>query len=121
MTVDLIILGEMTADALCRSLFSDFLGIFGHDTEGTCLPAEPAFPCGDDNNNTTTTTLADLDWGFSRPAAVRGPGSADLDWGLFPAGGGPGSGVGGFGLGVFRAGGDSHRFPLTPIDSHRFP
>ena len=48
-----------------------------------CLPAEPAFPCGDDNNNNnTTTTLADLDWGFSRPAAVRGPGSADLDWGF---------------------------------------
>ena len=48
------------------------------------LPAEPAFPCGDDNNSNSksNTTLADLDWGFSRPAAVRGPGSADLAWGF---------------------------------------
>ena len=98
MTVDLIILGEMTADALCRSLFSDFLGIFGHDTEGTCLPAEPAFPCGDDNNNTTTTTLADLDCGFSRPAAGSGSGVGGFGLRVFPAGGGSGSGVGRFGL-----------------------
>ena len=50
-----------------------------------CLPAEPAFPCGDDNNSSNNTS------GFGL--------------GVCPAGGGPGSGVGGFGLGVSPAGG----------------
>ena len=51
------------------------------------LPAEPAFPCGDDNNNNNNTS------GFGLA--------------VFPAGGGSGSGVGGFGLAVFPAGGGS--------------
>ena len=56
-----------------------------------CLPAEPAFPCGDDNSNSSSNSSnsntsrfglgvfragggpagSALVWGFSRPAAVR--------------------------------------------------
>ena len=35
-------------------------------------------------------TLADLDCGFSRPAAVRGSGVGGFGLWIFPAGGGPG-------------------------------
>ena len=62
------------------------------------LPAEPAFPCGDDNSNSNSNSNSTsrfglgifpagggpagsaLDWGFSRPAAVQA-GTA-LDWGF---------------------------------------
>ena len=56
---------------------------------------------------TTATTLADLDWGFSRPAAVR-PGRRWI-------GGFPGrrrSGRDGVGLGIFR---DFSRYAVTDI------
>ena len=76
---------------MCRK-FKEFVKI--------SLPAEPAFRVATTTTTataTTATTLADLDWGFSRPAAVR-PGRRWI-------GGFPGrrrSGRDGVGLGIFR-------------------
>ena len=55
----------------------------------------------DSSRQQTATTLADLVWGFFRPAAVRPVG---VGLGIFPAGGAAVRPVG-VGLGIFPAGG----------------
>ena len=65
------------------------------------LPAEPAFPCGDDNNNNISGFgLLIFSAGGGRSARVGGFGLL-----IFPAGGGRSARVGGFGLLIFPAGG----------------
>ena len=74
-------------DLHCTTQFVKF-GLDFHCTTNL-LPAEPAFPCGDDNNSSSSNNSSTsrfglgifpagggpagsaLDWGFSRPAAVR--------------------------------------------------
>ena len=64
------------------------------------LPAEPAFPCGDDNNSQSTTTGRDLDWWFFRAGGVAG----GRIW-ICGFSGPAGVRGAGFGLEIFRASG----------------